>query len=69
MFRYHSCNFRISKNKQTTARAVMLKENKVPFCFTIETSNHSYHSHDNGECLFSKILFIDLGKIIARKKQ
>ena len=69
MFRYHSCNFRIPKHKETTARAIMFRENSIPFCFTIETSNHSYHSQEKGEVLFTSGLFQSLGNIIAHKQQ
>jgi hypothetical protein len=41
MFRYYSCSFRISEDKQATARALISK--MVPFCYTVETSNSSYY--------------------------
>ena len=46
MFRYYSCIFRISQSKQTTARAVVLKQLNIPLSFTIETSNGSYFDYE-----------------------
>lgn len=35
MFRYYSCIFKISKGKEKTARAVLLREHGIPFCYTV----------------------------------
>ena len=34
-FRYYACSFKISQAKNTTGRAVLLREHDVPFSFTI----------------------------------
>lgn len=44
MFRYYSCSFRISENKQSTARAFLCRY--VPYCYTVESSNSSYYCSD-----------------------
>lgn len=41
-FRYHSCKFTNEWNKRNTARLVISKEFRVPFCYTWETSNHGF---------------------------
>lgn len=43
MFRYFSCNFRISHMKKHTARGVMFRNFDIPNCFTVETSNGGYY--------------------------
>ena len=35
MFRYYSCMFKISESKVTTARAIVLRNFKIPFTYTI----------------------------------
>lgn len=41
-FRYYSCSFRISDSKTATARAVLNRSLKVPYTYTMESSNSSY---------------------------
>ena len=42
MFRYYSCSFKISKGKERTARASLLRDFRIPYCYTVEASTHSY---------------------------
>lgn len=34
-FRYYSCIFKVSRAKEKTARAVMLREYYIPYCYTV----------------------------------
>ena len=43
LFRFHSCIFRVTPSKEATARAVLVKELKIPFAYTLEASNGSYY--------------------------
>lgn len=47
MFRYYSCIFKISEFKESTARAVILRNFKIPLTYTIEASNGSFYNHEN----------------------
>lgn len=38
-FRYYSCIFKINEQKESTARAVLLRRLGIPLSYTIETSN------------------------------
>lgn len=53
IFRYYSCVFRISNNKITTGRAIMLREHNVTYAFTIESSSFSYGTK-NEETVFNQ---------------
>jgi cytosolic carboxypeptidase protein 2/3 len=44
MFRFYSCIFRLSECKHSTARGVLMKKLRVPYCYTIEASNGFYYS-------------------------
>lgn len=63
-FRYFSCIFRISKQKETTGRAIMFREFGVPYCYTVESSAYSYFS-SRGEVPFSAELYQRSGSCIA----
>jgi hypothetical protein len=64
MFRYYSCSFKISKGKEKTARASLLREFRIPYCYTIEASTHSYTSSE-GEFLFNSSLYSEMGNKIG----
>lgn len=63
-FRYYSCIFKISKSKQSTGRAVMLREFGIPFCYTVESSAYSY-VNSQGETPFTPSLYERTGATIA----
>lgn len=64
MFRYYSCSFRISSEKKTTARAVLLKY--IPHCYTIEASVGSYYSPtDKKDYDFTPFSWQLMGKMVA----
>ena len=46
MFRYYSCTFKIPEDKMTTGRAILFYDLKVPYTYTIETSN-AYYDQEN----------------------
>ena len=48
-FRYYSCIFKIAEAKETTGRAIFMKNLRIPFTFTIEASNGSYYDSVNSE--------------------
>lgn len=63
-FRYYSCIFKISKHKETTGRAVMLRQFGIPFCYTVESSAYSYVS-SRGEVPFTSELYQRSGEGIG----
>jgi|JI6StandDraft_1071083.scaffolds.fasta_scaffold23388_10 hypothetical protein len=44
MFRYYSCTFKIPEDKMTTGRSILFFDLKVPYTYTIETSNAFYYN-------------------------
>jgi len=63
MFRYYSCSFRISSEKRTTARAVLLKH--IPHCYTIEASIGFYYSlSQKKDNEFTPVIWQQMGKYI-----
>ena len=66
MFRYFSSKFRVSKNKKKAARAVMHKEFKIGYSYTLETSYYGYLNANRETMPFNcESLFI-LGEKFAR---
>lgn len=43
IFRFYSCVWRLAESKRETARAVMLEQYRIPFAYTVESSNGSYY--------------------------
>lgn len=41
-FRYYSCSFRISDSKTSTGRAIFNRSLKIPYTYTMESSNGCY---------------------------
>lgn len=56
IFRYYSCSFKISKGKEGTARAALLREFQIPYVYTVEASTHCYTSQE-GELRFTSSLY------------
>ena len=64
MFRSYSCMFRISSEKKTTARAVLLRY--VPHCYTIEASAGFYYSaEEKKDYDFTPISWQNMGKMVG----
>ncbi len=59
-FRYYGCSFRISNDKKSTGRAVMLRNHQVIYCFTMEASSFAF-GQKKEEVLFHKYLYIEAG--------
>lgn len=67
MFRYYSCIFRISNEKITTARAIFNRSVKIPFTFTLESSNGAfYDSSQHQERNFTNVKWAEMGKNLAK---
>jgi hypothetical protein len=56
-FRYYACNFRVSPDKRSTGRAVMLRSHQVAYCFTVEASSHAFGPKKD-ETLFNRIQYV-----------
>ena len=67
MFRYHSCIFKVSNCKISTARAILLRKINVPLTFTIEASNGFYHDREKLESrAFLLEDWVKMGEAIGR---
>lgn len=47
MFRYYSCSFKIAEDKANTGRAFMLSNMKIPYTYTVESSNGFYYNAES----------------------
>ena len=66
MFRYYSCSFKVSEDKQSTARAVIFKQYNIPFTYTIEASKSSYYCRDElRDVKFDDEKWLMMGESIA----
>ncbi len=67
-FRYYSCIFKISREKAKTARAVMLREFGIPYCYTVEASAYCYNGQF-GDLPFVSQTYVEAGKRICEGVQ
>lgn len=66
MFRFYSCVFRIAESKKETARAVMLSKYRIPYVFTIESSNGCYYdSETKSKVDFNKSKWEEMGSLFG----
>ncbi len=66
-FRYYSCSFSIAEYKKSTARAVMLNQMKIPYFYTIESSNGLYYDPIQLKTVqFNQFLWQKMGKSIGK---
>lgn len=62
MFRFHSCIFRISKGKMTTARALFAIDYGINNCFTIEASFAGYITRTRETKPFTTEALLEMGQ-------
>lgn len=66
MFRYFSCNFRVSKSKRKAARAVVASEFGIPYSYTFETSFHFYFNKQRQTVMLMPVDYLLLGELLIK---
>ena len=65
MFRFYSCRFRVTPDKETTARVVLCNEYNITNCFTLEASFHGFFNSERITTDFMLNHYMQVGDILS----